>query len=80
MHRSWLVPLLSLAAALAMLHGLQGAAAQAQSHSTAQCEKLLAPMPGVAQTSADVATQWMNSQLQQGRQRFVYGNGLWCAW
>jgi len=80
MNRSWLTAFLPLAALLALLLHLQAPPAQAQSSGTAHCEKLLAPMPGVPQTSADVTTQWMNTQLQQGRQSFVYGNGMWCAW
>ena len=80
MNRSWLAVLLPLAVLLALLTHLRVPPAHAQSSGTAHCEKLLAPMPGVPQTSADVATQWMNSQLQQGRSSFAYGDGLWCAW
>ena len=80
MNRSWLPALLTLAVLLALLLQLRVPPAQAQSSGTAHCEKLLAPMPGVPQTSADVATLWMNTQLQQGRANFTYGNGLWCAW
>ena len=80
MNRTRLTLLLSLTALFALLLYLQAAPAQADSGATAHCEKLLAPMPGVAMTTADVTAQWMTTQLQQGRQNFVYGNDLWCAW
>ena len=80
MSRSWQSFLLSLAVFLALLAHFQVPPAQAQVSTTAHCEKLLPPMPGVPQTSADVATQWMNGQLQQGRQHFAYSSGMWCAW
>ena len=80
MNRTLLTILLPLAALLAVLLHLQVTPAQAQDRGTAHCEKLLDPMPGVAQTRADVAAQWMTAQLQQGRQNFVYGSDMWCAW
>ena len=80
MQREWIMRLALVATAVLAVLVVESHTAEAQGATGAHCERILPPMPGVAETTADRTANWMSAQLLAGRDQFVYGDGLWCAW